>query len=186
MSAEEAKVTGSLFRSYVEALDVMGMRAAVRAAVSPRVQALIDQPPLHRDWLDGSEVREVFKALVDLRGLEGVRRLGSECMRASILQHLRPMLQATLGLHGRSPAVLFERLDTFAKPFFRGISFEYVAQGPREGVITLRSTYAMGPVQFAAWEGSLSALYDEVGARGVIEPATVAQDNLSGTMRVRW
>jgi hypothetical protein len=186
MAADEAKVTGSLFRSYVEALQTMGMRAAVRAAVSPRVQALIDQPPLHRDWLDGSEVREVFKALVDLRGLEGVRRLGYECMRASILQHLRPMIQTTLGLHGRSPAVLFARLDTLAKPFFRGISFEYSEAGPREGVILLRSTYPMGSVQFSAWEGSLSALYDEVGTPGVIEPATVAEDHLSGTMRARW
>jgi hypothetical protein len=187
MSADDAKVTGSLFRGYVAGLEAMGLKPTVRAAVSPKVQALIDTPPMHREWLGGDELGELFRAVYGLKGIEGIRQLGYEATRASTLKHLRPIIQTTLGLHGATPDVLFRHLDAICKPFFRGLSFAYAPEGPRAGTLTLRSTYPMGAVQYAAWEGSLRTLYDELRVPGgVVEPARIAPDGLSGTMRVRW
>ncbi|MBF5046015.1 hypothetical protein FGE12_26620 [Aggregicoccus sp. 17bor-14] len=180
-------MTGSLFRSYVAGLDAMGLRAPVRAAVSARVQALMDTPPTHREWLGGNELAEIFRAVVGQRGIEGIRQLGYEATRLSTLQHLRPMIQATAALHGNTPDVLFSHLDALCKPFFRGLRFEYAAEGPRTGTLTMRSTYPMGVVQFAAWEGALRHIFEELKVKsGVLEPARVAPDGHSGTMRVRW
>jgi hypothetical protein len=184
---DDARITGSLFRGYVAGLDAMGLRASVRAAVSPPIQALIDHPPMHREWLDGTQLVEVFKAVIAQRGLEGIRQLGYEATRASTLKHLRPMIHAAMGIHGATPADVFGQLNAICKPFFRGLSFEYAPEGPRSGAVTLHSRKAMGVVEFAAWEGSLRTLYDELRTPGgVVEPAVIAPDRLSGRMRVRW
>ena len=184
---DDARITGSLFRGYVAGLDAMGLRASVRAAVSPPVQALIDHPPMHREWLDGTQLVEVFKAVIALRGLEGIRQLGYEATRASTLNHLRPMIHAALGIHGATPAGVFGQLNAICKPFFRGLSFEYEAENPRAGTITLRSRRAMGVVEFAAWEGALRTLYGELRTPGgVVGPAVIAPDRRSGRMKVRW
>jgi hypothetical protein len=184
---DDARITGSLFRGYVAGLDAMGLRASVRAAVSPPVQALIDHPPMHRDWLDGTQLVEVFKAVIAQRGLEGIRQLGYEATRASTLNHLRPMIQTAMSLHGATPAGVFGQLNAICKPFFRGLSFEYAPEGPRSGTVTLRTRKPMGTVEFAAWEGALRSLYDELRTPGgVVEPALIAPDKLSGRMKVRW
>jgi hypothetical protein len=50
------KITGGLFRAYVGAVDAMGLRAEVHAAVPPEVRKLMEAPPLHSVWLPGDDM----------------------------------------------------------------------------------------------------------------------------------
>lgn len=181
-----SKITGSLFRAYVAGLDALGVRAQVRGSVSPKVQQLIDQPPLHGTWLDGTELTEIFGVVMRLQGLEGIRRLGYEATRLSTAQLLRPLMRTALASGDGTPAAIFSSLDSICRPFFKGLRFEYTPAGPREGTLVLLSNYRMAPPSFAAWEGSLLIVFDECQLEGSISPAAISEDGHTGTLQVRW
>lgn len=180
------KVKGSLFRAYVTGLERLGLLEAVRAAAPPRVRALMEAPPLHSTWLRDGELAELLDTVLSLHGRDAVRRLGSETTRATTLKLLRPMLRTALAVGGGGPEALFFGVNAFTRIFIDGVSFRFQHTAPAEGQLELRSSYAMGESLYAAWEGTLSLLFEECGVRGTIEPTRVTHGGHLGTMRVSW
>lgn len=184
--APAERFAGSLFHAYLAGLDALGLRAAVRAEVPPDVQRMMDAPPLHTAWLGGEELGHIFHAVIQLRGLEGMRQLGYEATRGSTGRLLKPILQTTMAMHGRSPAALFTHLGSICRPLFKGLEFSYAPESERSGTLTLRSAYRMNTASFAAWEGSLRILFDECGVPGTIGASAISENGHVGTMKVSW
>jgi hypothetical protein len=180
------RINGALFRAYMAGLEALGLRREVRAQVSERVRQLMEQPPLHTAWLPGSELVEIFDAVVRERGLEGVRQLGYEATRRFTAKLLQPFMQSVRSVQAGGPEVLFRNTDTICRPLFRGLRFTYMPETPRSGTLELRSTYRMAAPAFAAWEGSLCIIFDECGVEGTISPSSISADGRVGTMKVSW
>ncbi|QSQ20667.1 hypothetical protein JY651_36350 [Pyxidicoccus parkwayensis] len=188
MSADDTnRIAGGLFRAYVGAVDALGLRAQVYAGVPEDVRRLMDALPLHTTWLPGDELDHLFEAVARLRGLEGLRQLGFESTRTSTRRFLRPVMETTMALHGRSPTSLFTHLTSITRPFFKGLDFQYTPVSPSSGSLRLRSAYRMNAVSLAAWEGSLRMLFDACDVTtGAIGNAVISDDGHTGTFAVRW
>jgi hypothetical protein len=181
------KFSGSTFRAYLNGLDALGLRPVVRLMVPEHVKRMMDTPPPPTAWVEGDELPLLFKAVVRVQGLEGMRALGYEATRGTTGRFLKPLMQMTLAKHGSSPAALFTHLDPLCRSLFEGLEFQYRPDGKRSGRLQVRSRYALGPASWAAWEGSLRILFEECGvSTGSISPSQIAEEGHLATMRVRW
>lgn len=181
------KFSGNTFRAYVSGLDALGLRSVVRAMVPARVQRMMDTPPPPTAWLEGDELPLLFTAVLKLQGLEGMRTLGYAATSGTAGRFLKPLMQLTLARHGRNPSTLFASLTSICRPFFEGLTFHFTPQGPRSGMLKIRSATPLGAASWAAWEGSLRILFDECGVpTGVISPSVTSEEGRVAAMRVRW
>jgi hypothetical protein len=181
------KFSGNTFRAYLKGLEAMGLSSVVRTMVPAQVQRLMDTPPLPTAWLEGDELPLLFDAVSKLQGLEGIRTLGYVASKSTTGRFLKPLMQLTLSKHGRDPGVLFTHLGSICRPFFQGLDFHFTPQGPRSGVLRVRSATAMGAASWTAWEGMLRILFDECGiTTGVIGASRVTEDGCLATLKVRW
>lgn len=183
----QEKFSGSTFRAYLSGLESMGLRSVVRTMVPARVQRMMDTPPLPTAWMEGDELSLLFNAVMKLQGLEGMRTLGYAAMSGSTGRYLKPLMQLTLTKHGRDPVTLFSTLTPICRPFFEGLTFHFAPDGPRSGVLKVRSVTPLGAASWAAWEGSLRILFEECGvSTGLISPSLTTEQGRVATMRVRW
>ncbi|NMO17866.1 hypothetical protein HPC49_23365 [Pyxidicoccus fallax] len=181
------KYTGSLFRSYLSGLEMLGLRAEVRQRVPAPVAKLMDTPPLHSAWVDIDAVSPLLHAVMNLKGREGVRRLGYEATRGTTLKFLKPQMQTVTMLSGKTPSALFAAMDSLCRPFFTGLSFRWTRESHRSGTLELRSASTLDTASFAAWEGTLLLLFDECDVTtGTISPAVISEQGHVGTMHVQW
>lgn len=181
------KFSGNTFQAYLQGLDALGLRSVVRAMVHPRVQRMMDNPPAPTAWLDGDELPLIFNAVMKVQGLEGMRNLGYAATKGTTARFLQPLIQLTLSKQGRHPAVLFAQLSSIFRPFFQGLDFHFTPDGPRSGVLQIRSVTPMGAASWAAWEGTLRILFDECGVTtGVIGHSQITEQGRMATMKVRW
>jgi hypothetical protein len=183
----QEKFSGYIVRAYLSGLEEMGLRDKVRDMVPARVQRLMDAPPLPSAWMEGDELPLVFSAVMRLQGLEGMRTLGYAATSSSSGRFLKPLMRATLAKHGSNPGVLFAHLTSICRPFFEGLTFFFMPDGPRSGDLKIRSGRPLGLPSWAAWEGALHILFDECGlASGEISPSSVAEGGCLAAMKVRW
>lgn len=181
------KFSGNTFRAYLSGLEAMGLRAVVRAMVPARAQWMMDEPPLPTAWLEGDELPLILGAVMKLQGLEGLRTLGHAATRSPAARFLKPLIQLTLAKHGSNPGTLLTHLTSICRPFFEGLTFQFTPDGPRSGVLKIRSVMPLGTTSWTAWEGALRALFEECGVTtGVISPSAVAEEGRLATMRVHW
>lgn len=181
------KFSGNTFLAYLQGLEALGLRSVVRAMVLPRVQRMMDSPPAPTAWLDGDELPLIFHAVMKVQGLEGMRNLGYASIQSTTARFLQPLIQLTLSKQGRHPAVLFAQLSSIFRPFFQGFDFQYTQDGPRSGVLRIRSGAPLGAASWAAWEGTLRILFDECGVTtGVIGHSQLSEQGRMATLKVRW
>lgn len=181
------KFSGNTFLAYLQGLDALGLRSVVRAMVHPHVQRMMDHPPAPTAWLDTDELPLIFNAVMKLQGLEGMRKLGYAATRGTTARFLQPLIQLALSKQGRHPSVLFSQLSPIFRPFFQGIDFQYKQEGPRSGVLQIRSVAPMSAASWAAWEGTLRLLYDECGvSTGVVGHSQISEQGRMATLKVRW
>lgn len=181
------KFSGNSFLAYLHGLDSMGLCSVVRAMVPAHVQRMMDSPPLPTAWLEGDELPLIFQAVMKVQGLEGMRALGYAAVSGTTARFLKPLMQRTLARQGRSPAALFAEMTPICRPFFEGLEFQFKPEGPRSGMLNIRSRTPMGPASWAAWEGTLRILFDECGVTtGVIRPSVISEGGRAAALKVRW
>ncbi|HEX8700331.1 MAG TPA: hypothetical protein VF815_15900 [Myxococcaceae bacterium] len=181
------KFSGNTFRAYLSGLDAMNLRPVVRLMVPDHVKRMMDSPPPSTAWVEGDELPLLFNAVLKVQGLEGMRALGYEATRGTVGRFLKPLMQMTLAKHGNTPAALFANLSSLCRSIFQGLEFQYTPDGKSSGRLQIRSSYAMGPASWAAWEGSLRIFFEECGVTtGTISPSQIRDEGHVATMRVRW
>jgi hypothetical protein len=183
----QEKFSGYIVRAYLRGLEEMGLHAKVRDMVPARVQRVMDAPPLPSAWIEGDELPLIFSAVMRLQGLEGMRTLGYAATSSPSGRFLKPLMELTLKKYGGNPGVLFAHLTSICRPFFEGLTFFFMPDGPRSGELKIRSTRPLGVPSWAAWEGALRILFDECGLpTGVISPSSVAEGGCLAAMKVHW
>jgi hypothetical protein len=183
----QEKFSGHMVRAYLSGLEAMGLQAKVRDMVPARAQRMMDAPPLPSAWMEGDELPLIFSAVMKLQGLEGMRTLGYAAASSPSARFLKPLMRATLAKHGSNPGVLFAHLTSICRPFFEGLTFYFLPDGPRSGDLKIRSGRPLELPSWAAWEGTLRILFDECGlGTGEISRCSVSEGGCLAAMKVRW
>lgn len=181
------KFSGNTFRAYLSGLDALGLRPVVRLMVPEHVKRMMDTPPLDTAWVEGDELPLLFNAVAKVQGLDGMRALGYEATRSTVGRFLKPLMQMTLAKHGGTPAALFANLGSLCRSIFQGLEFKYTPDGKRSGKLQIRSSDALGPASWAAWEGPLRIFFEACGVTtGTISPSQIHEEGRVATLRVRW
>jgi hypothetical protein len=181
------KFSGNTFQAYLTGLEAMGLRPVVRLMVPEHVKRMMDTPPPATAWVEGDELPLIFNAVVKVQGLDGMRALGYEATRGTVGRFLKPLMQMTLAKNGNSPAALFANLGAVCRSLFHGLEFQYTPDSKRSGKLQIRSSHAMGPASWAAWEGSLRIFFEECGVTtGSVSPSQISEEGHVATMRLRW
>ncbi len=93
-------------------------------------------------------------------------------------------------LLGQTPAVVFENLDRFFALVTRGITFSYMADSPRAGVVVARFDGPDTPeAAYHVLQGSLHFIFELCGVSGEVGPGDVSESTPAGASvhyRVRW
>jgi hypothetical protein len=181
-------VKGASLRAHIGWLRRENKLELVRARVPMTTQRLIDDPPLPSTWLDSRDVEPLLCALEAIDGRAGVLRMARDAMHEdSFMARLRPMLAGVVRLFGTSPATLFRHLHDLVKSSVQGMSFEYLAESERAGVMEVR--YAVdGEVPgctFVSCMAALESLLELCGVNGVVgEPQRVGP--AAARFRITW
>lgn len=181
------KFSGTTFRAYLSGLDSLGLLHVVRMMVPEHVKRMMDSPPPATAWVEGDQLPIIFNMVMKVQGLDGMRELGYEATRGTTGRFLKPLMQMTMAKHGSSPSALFANLGPLCRSLFQGLDFQYTPDGKSSGKLQIRSSYAMGPASWAAWEGTLRLFFEECGVTtGTISPSQIREGGHLALMRVRW
>jgi len=126
---------GTFFRNIVDFIDERGRKAQVLERVSSQTRALCDKPPGWFSWVPSVYIDELEAAFLAVAGREATVELGRVCSQNLGTTVVRPVLRMAFLLLGQTPAVVFENLDRFFALVTRGITFSYMADSPRAGVV---------------------------------------------------
>ena len=174
---------GTTIRAYLPWLQREGVLDHVRAKVSARTRALLDTPPLPTSWIDSALMDEVYLAVAERLGEEGVRRLGYESTRDSYAPLVRRFASTIFSLFGGHPGTLLARAEMLTSSFVRGASFTGLED---ERVLLLRNVQPAPRLAYVAWQGVLETLFDLSRTTGEVHLAGLEEEGRLGRFGVWW
>ncbi len=181
---------GTFFRNIVDFIDERGRKAQVLERVSSQTRALCEKPPGWFSWVPSVHIDELEAAFLAVAGREATVELGRVCSQNLGTTVVRPVLRMAFLLLGQTPAVVFENLDRFFALVTRGITFSYMADSPRAGVVVARFDGPDTPeAAYHVLQGSLQFIFELCGVSGEVGPADVSESTPAGASvhyRVRW
>jgi hypothetical protein len=181
---------GSAFRVAVDFVHQRGCTALVKQRVSATTAELIDKPPFPFAWMPAAAMDELQSALSTVGGREACVDLGVTAGRKLGGSVIQPVLKMATALFGNTPATVFQNLERFYSMVLKGMTFEYEAVGPKEGLIRARVEGANVPAAlFDVTRGNLSYVFELCGVNGTVSaPEDIRCDSAGGQARykVQW
>lgn len=182
----ERQAAASIFNAMMAAATRMGLRDPIRQHASPELRALIDQPPRATTLIPGHVLDEFYAQAVAARGPTIVRDLMLDACRQDVGRILRPIIESTLSLYGRSPNALFLELASITAPINRHITYEWTPADATSGSVIVRPPTKPNPAFFSLWEGVFLYFFDVCGVSGVVEAAEPVDGGMAARIRVSW
>lgn len=184
------QIKGTVLRGYVQALDRLGWRAAVREKLSPSTRALLDSPPLDSAWVSATPFEELAVVVGSLHGPTGVRRAARESVNSAVVPVLEVIIKGFLRLFGASPATLYARMGQMTASTVRGIEYHWTARDERSGSMLIAYPgRADVPIEmFIGSAGSLEVAFDLCRVRGRVEDPvpSPAHPGYGATLAISW
>jgi hypothetical protein len=181
---------GTFFRNLVDFIEERGRKAEVLERVSPATRALCEKPPGWLSWVPSVHIDELEAAFLAVAGRDATVELGRVCSQNLGTTLVRPVLRMAFLLLGQTPAVVFGNLDRFFAMVTRGITFSYMADSERSGVVVARFDGPDTPeAAFHVLQGSLQFIFELCGVSGEAFAAEIAESTPTGATvryRVRW
>lgn len=177
---------GTTIKAYLPILTKQGWLEPVRARVSEPVRAMLDAPTRVKAWIDSSQVDEIYVAVEQVAGEDGVRLLTSESTRASFAPIVRRLAGTLLGLFGATPATLLSRGDALTSSFVRGASFTWTEDGPHAGTLIVRQVEPAPRLAYVAWAGVLENVFELTSHAGTLTLVAVEDGGRAGRFVARW
>lgn len=176
----------SVFSSYVNELRRTGLFDEVRAAASPQLAALLDNPRSAPPWIDPPPIEELTAAVHARRGREGVRDLGYQVMKNGFTAIFEPIIHLSLTLLGTSPASLLSRAPLMLSITSRGVEMNWLPTGPSGGTMEVRCAERVPAINWIPWEGTLAYALELAGFPGTVGESRPAADGHSCEIDVSW
>ena len=183
MDEQRRQEVGTTVRAYVPWLKREGLLEHVRARVSGRTRTLLDAPPLPTAWIDSSLMDEIYLAVAERLGEDGVRRLGYESTRDAYAPLVRRFVSTIFSLFGGTPATLLSRAGMLTSSFVRGASFTYLDDDRQ---LLLRNVEPAPRLAYVAWQGVLEILFDLTRTTGEVRLDGLEEDGRLGRFGVSW
>jgi len=178
--------SGAVLRAYLGWLERRGLRESLMPRLPPQTQMLVRQPPLATTMIDSRRTDDLLVALSEVHGPALVRELGRDAMKTVFLPLLRPLVDSTLAINGRTPAALFERLTLLAGPLIAGATMTWSPESEVSGTIEISYPGAPEPAVFSLWEGILEVLGEVCSATMAVEGLGLGDAGRTGRFRARW
>jgi len=179
-------VAGSLLSGYVSVLDRRGLLPSVRAAVSERTRALIDDPPLAIAWVEASVMEEMMGAIHQLHGREAVREIALENARTKAGPIVIPFMRTLLALWGATPESLFKHMHRLVAIQARGLHVSYIPGTPTSGTMELVYPRGSTDAVYATWEGACQLAFEVCKVQGTVCRAEVSDGGRKARIAIRW
>lgn len=179
------QMSGAVFRAYGDALARAGLTDEVKKRASPELAKVLSSRPLPIAWLDGRLLAEAIDLVCTARSPDTGRRLVFDATRVSIGRMLEPVLKATLGAFGASPASLMARLGALTALTDCGSQFTYTPRSATSGELRLELPVPVPASFWASWAGVVDYGFELCGAHGVVK-VTQAPEGTSATYEVSW
>jgi hypothetical protein len=166
---------GSLVRSVALTLGEHRLLDGVAAAVSPAARAMLLDPPLPTAWIDGRVLNEIYEAILQLHGVDLLRRLNRQAIERGVSPLIRGAAESVLRVFGVSPATLLSRLGRVAGTMARGVTYRYDADSETSGVFEIEYPLLVDvPIGASiATVGGLELVFDMCSVRGSFGPPEV-------------
>lgn len=146
-------MSGMNLAALDKALAAQGKRDEVYALLTPEARAAFQSPHSSR-WHPGRFGVEAWLAIVKLGGKQWLEDLNYELTRKSFGPIVKPLVKIALTLSGSSPASVFARLGDATSVALKHVKFEWKAQSPQAGSLTVSYPCAMPPeVVEPGWRG---------------------------------
>lgn len=184
--ADGRKYKRAIFIGYVAELKQMGIFEAVRAAASPELAALLDDPRRAPSWLEPGPLDEVIAAVGRLRGRNACRELGFNVMKHGFTSVLEPIIHLSLSVIGGGPGSLYSRAQMMVSVTTRGIEMKWKPTAPTSGTVRISSVDVMQDFAWAAWEGTLVYGLELAGVDGTVAPARCEPGGKSCDVDIAW
>lgn len=178
--------TGGMLLAYVRWLDGQGLTDQVVGELTPEAAALVRDPPIVTALLDARLTDELLAAVSRHRGADAVRQLGYDSARHAFHPVLRPLIDSTMAIYGKTPGAILGRLQWIAGPMISGATIGFGATEPFSGVVEIRYEEPPAPAVFPLWEGVLRALCETCGRQVRVDPSQLADAGRTGRIRVTW
>jgi hypothetical protein len=182
MSHEFSAVTyGGVRKALVE----LGWYDAVCAAASPGTRAILQAPETAK-YHPGSGLDEIVELLEAQHGPTGPQRMLRAVTAKSLEGVVAPLARIFVTLMGNSPAVIFERFETFVKSTSRGVSASWKAASEKSGTLVIRYGSPRTLAVAHGWKGALEHVLDFCKAEGTVEVLPLSTEANSVSFLVRW
>jgi hypothetical protein len=181
------KTRGSMVQGVLAELKERNLFEAVRARVSPEVQAMMDNPPKFLDWVPSPLFEAMGAQVGQLAGRDTVREFAFAVVRSSGAIMVRTAIKAVFQVFGNSPRAALKRLGALTYIQHRGVDVIYEPETERSGFVTLRFLEPVDDFVYAGWEGSLmfgKEMTDEPNF--VVEKFEISDGGKAGRVRIRW
>jgi hypothetical protein len=148
----------------------------IAAAVSPAARAMLREPPLPTEWIDGRVINEIFEAILQIHGADLLRRLNRQSVERGVSPLIRGAAESVLRVFGISPATLLSRLGRVAGTMSRGVVYRYDVETPTSGTFEIEYPdlvdVPLGPS--IATVGGLELVFDMCSTRGSFGAPSIA------------
>lgn len=181
---------GSVVRSLALTLVAHQLLDGVAAAVSPPARAMLLDPPLPTQWIDGRVLNEILEAILQIHGSEVLRRLNRESIERGVSPLIRGVAESLLRVFGVSPATLLSRMSRVGGTMSRGVLYHYTADTETSGAFELEYP-ALVDVPLGAsiaTVGGLDLVFDMCAVRGTFGPPVVVANGRRNrvSFAVKW
>jgi hypothetical protein len=180
----------SAFRITLDFLQQRGCTAQVKQKVSAATKQLMEKPPFLFAWMPAAPMDELEAAISTVAGREACVELGLIAGRKLGGSVVQPVLKMATVLFGNTPATVFQNLERFYSMVLKGMSFEYVPTGPREGTVHVRVAGTGIPAAlFDVTRGNLTYVFELCGVQGTVAAPEEIRNGDSGAearYAVRW
>jgi hypothetical protein len=181
---------GSVVRSLAATLAEHRLLDGIAAAVSPVARAMLRDPPLPTEWIDGRVLNEIFEAILQLHGPDLLRKLNRQSIERGVSPLIRGAAESVLRVFGVSPATLLSRLGRVAGTMSRGVAYHYDPETATSGAFDLEYPDLVDVPLGAsiATVGGLELIFDMCATRGSFGPPEVVPNGRRNRVRfpVTW
>jgi hypothetical protein len=182
MSHEFSAVTmGGVRKALVD----LGWYDAVLAAASPGTRAILQAPEAAK-YHPGTGLDEIVVLLEAAHGPTGPERLMRTVTAKSLEGIVAPLARIFVTLMGNSPAVIFERFETFVKSTSRGVTARWTPASAKSGTLVIGYGSQRTLAVAHGWKGALEHVLEFCKAEGSVEVLPQAPDASSVSFLVRW
>ena len=182
MSHEFSAVTmGGVRKALIE----LGWYDAVLAASSPGTRAILQAPEAAK-YHPGTGLDEIVVVLEAQHGLSGPQRMMRTVTAKSLEGIVAPLARIFVTLMGNSPAVIFERFETFVKSTSRGVTASWKAASEKSGTLVIGYGSPRTLAVAHGWKGALEHVLEFCKAEGTVEVLPLETHPYSVSFLVRW